>query len=255
MPELIKDLIKLALIVVAIYFILEMYIRHRWPTWTGSFGKRRGLVVLVLALGAAAIKIAEDAIGGDSGPTDLMILLFVHDHVPVQTIPFFKAMTLAGSWKILLPVATTVTLLLLLTKRRLEAALVAASVISAALAVYLLKTIVGRTRPALWETDWYWGSSFPSGHTLVATALVMSVALCANSLNPRAYKFVLPIAIALAALVGLSRMVLGVHWPTDVMASWCLGTLVPLLVYGALSWHDARTDRNTLPQDEGTFPS
>jgi len=44
------------------------------------------------------------------------------------------------------------------------------------------KSLVGRTRPALWETQWYWGSSFPSGHTLVVASFTCAAALCLSRL-------------------------------------------------------------------------
>lgn len=163
-----------------------------------------------------------------------MVLSFLHAHVPAGFTGFFQAITLTGSSKVLFPLTVAIALVLLLMKRRFEAILIALSVAGGAITVYLLKTAAGRARPALWETDWYWGSSFPSGHTLVATAFATSIALCVARLAPRTYRFVLPVVITWAGLVGLSRMVLGVHWPTDVMASWCLGTLWPLAVYSAL---------------------
>lgn len=238
MFELIEDIIKLGLIVAALYIALGLYVRRRWPTRAESYGRRRVMVLLMLTLGVSAIKVAEDAIGGDSGPLDRIILSFLHIHVPIGFTGFFQAITLTGSSKVLFPVTLAIGLILLLMRHRFEAILITLSVAGAAITVYLLKTAAGRARPALWETDWYWGSSFPSGHTLVATAFATSLALCVARLTPRTYRFVLPVVITWAGLVGLSRMVLGVHWPTDVMASWCLGTLWPLAVYSALRLRD-----------------
>jgi len=101
-------------------------------------------------------------------------------------------------------------------------------VIGAAAVVYVVKALVGRARPALWETEAYWGSSFPSGHTLVVAAFATAAALCASRVRPAARKLALSIAILWISLVAVSRLVLGVHWPTDVLAAACIGAFLPL---------------------------
>ena len=108
--------------------------------------------------------------------------------------------------------------------------LLAASVISGALVVYLVKMAVGRIRPALWDTDWYWGSSFPSGHTLVVAAFATAVTVCVNRAWPAARSVAFSIAVAWIVLVAFSRLVLGVHWPTDVLVAACIGAILPLAI-------------------------
>jgi undecaprenyl-diphosphatase len=185
-------------------------------------------ILLVLVLAVSAIKVSEDVIGGESGPIDKAILLFIRSHVPGTLTGFFEAVTFTGSSKVLFPLATAATIALLCARRRLEALLLAASAISGAAAVYVVKTVVGRARPALWETEAYWGSSFPSGHTLVVAAFATAAALCASRIRPAARKLALSIAILWISLVAISRLVLGVHWPTDVLAAACIGAFLPL---------------------------
>lgn len=126
------------------------------------------------------------------------------------------------------PLATVVALALLWSKHRFEALLIAAAVTSAAILVFLLKMLVGRARPALWDTTWYWGSSFPSGHTLVVAAFATAAALCVIRIRPAARNLALALAIVWITLVALSRLVLGVHWPTDVLVAACIGAFLPL---------------------------
>lgn len=102
------------------------------------------------------------------------------------------------------------------------AALLGASVTETA-----MKQVVGRSRPPafarlLTETD----PSFPSGHTTGTAALLMTVALVAvPALKTRTARLVVVSAAgSVAAAVGLARLVLGVHWLTDVAAGWLLGT-------------------------------
>ncbi len=226
--ELIEDLATLALIVAGLYFSLGACVRRTRPDWSEPLEKRRLTLLSVLVLAVSAIKVSEEAIGGESGPIDKAILLFIHGHVPGALTGFFEAVTLTGSSRVLFPLASAATIALLFARRRLEALLLAASVIGAAAVVYVVKALVGRARPALWETEAYWGSSFPSGHTLVVAAFATAAALCASRVRPAARKLALSIAILWISLVAVSRLVLGVHWPTDVLAAACIGAFLPL---------------------------
>ena len=228
--ELIEDFTKLALIVAGLYFAFGAYGRRKARTGSESLKKRRVAILFGVVLVVSAIKVSEDALGGESGPIDKAILVFIHDHVPSALTGFFAQVTFTASSWVLFPLATVATIALLFVRRRFEALLLAASSISAAVVVYVVKTLVGRARPELWETEWYWGSSFPSGHTLVVTAFATAVVLCVGRIRPAARGFVLSLAIVWILLVALSRLVLGVHWPTDVLAAACIGAFLPFAI-------------------------
>lgn len=226
----IADLAKLVLIVVCIYLIVWEYVRRKQPTWSGQVKKRRLAIVLILVLAVIAIKVSEDVLDNESGVFDRAILLFVHEHVPGGWTGFFETITLSGSSTVLLLLTGAGSIMLLYGRYRFEAVLLSASVLGGATLVYLLKTMVGRVRPTLWETEWYWGSSFPSGHTLVVAAFATAAVLCMNRIRPAARELVLPLALLWICLVAISRLVLGVHWPTDVLAAACIGAVIPLLI-------------------------
>jgi len=232
--EVIEDTTKLALIVACLYFSLGAYMRRRQPAWSEPLQKRRLAVLLALVLAVSAIKVSEDVLGGESGPIDKAILVFIHGHVPGTLTGFFEGITFTGSSRVLFPLAATATIALLCMRRRFEAVLLAASVIVGATAVYVVKTAVGRARPALWDAEWYWGSSFPSGHTLVVAAFATAAVLCVSRIRPAARQFALWLALLWIFLVGLSRLVIGVHWPTDVLVAVCIGAFLPLAMSLAL---------------------
>lgn len=232
--EVIFDVVKLALIVASLYFVLGWYVRNERPAWSAPLENSRLSILLLLVLTVSAIKVSEDVLGGESGPIDQAILLFVHGHAPGAFRGFFEAVTLTGSFRGLVALAAMTTLILLWARRRFEALLVATSVISSGLVIYLVKTLVGRTRPALWDVEWYWGSSFPSGHTLAVAAFAIAVALCLGRIRPATRTPALFLAILWIALVAISRLVLGVHWPTDVLAAACIGAFLPLAISVAL---------------------
>jgi membrane-associated phospholipid phosphatase len=233
--KVIEDLIELSLVVAALYVGLGAYARYRQLAWPQA--KRRLAILAMLVLAVTGIKTTEDALSGESGPIDEAILLFIHDRVPAGLTPFFEAITLTASWRALIPLTLAAVIVLLLARRRLEALVVAASTAGGAAIVYLIKTAVGRARPSLWDTAWYWGSSFPSGHTLVFAAFATAVALSIARIQPRWRHFAAASALVWVAFVAVSRLVLGVHWPTDVLVAACVGGFLPLLITFAIgSW-------------------
>ncbi len=240
------DVAKLCLFVACGYLLLGAYARRRRPQWTEQLAKRRLAVLGTLTLAVTAIKLIEDVVGKESGPIDTAILLFVRDSSPAALDGFFAAVTLSGSARFLLPATALAAVALLVARRRFEAVLMATSVVTATLVVWGMKAIVGRARPALWETQWYWGSSFPSGHTLSTAAFTTAAALCMARLWPSAGNWAMSLAVLWTALVAVSRLVLGVHWPSDVLAAMCLGAFIPLLFSVANDARRVSTPRRCL---------
>jgi undecaprenyl-diphosphatase len=232
--ETAEELSQLALAVTAMYLALRLVLRLQQSPWGAHVERRRAAVLCLLALTAAAVMVAEDTLKGQSGPIDTATLLWLRAHVPAALKPWFEAITFSASSTVLTPLTIVAAAGLLAGRQRTGALLVAGSVVSAALVVYGMKVTIGRERPALWEVQWYWGSSFPSGHTLVVAAFATAMALVAGHRWPAMRVTVLALALAWTSLVGLSRLVLGVHWPTDVTVAACMGMALPLALALAL---------------------
>ena len=232
--ELIKDIAKLALIVAFFHFSLIVYLGWKQPAWSAFAEKRRFAILLALVLAVVGIKIGEDAVNRESGPFDVLVLQLIHANVPRALDGIFAAATVTGSATVLFPLVLIVDAALLSIGRRFEALLLTVSVVSSALIVYAMKAAVGRARPALWDTEWYWGSSFPSGHTLVVAAFATAMVICLNRILPGSRKFSIVPAFVWIFMVAASRLVLGVHWPTDVLVSICIGMFLPLAIGIAL---------------------
>ena len=237
--EFIFDLGKLLLIIYCIRWGIRTYVQLQQPTWSAPLAKRRLSVLLLLVLGVLAVKVIEDVIDEESGIVDRTILLFIHEHAPHELTEFFEVVTYTGSFNFLLALTVVSTIAFLLASRRREAFLLSVSVLSAAVLVYVVKLAVNRVRPTLWETDSYWGSSFPSGHTLVVAAFATAIALSATRISPSTRALAVAMAVTWIGLVALSRLALGVHWPTDVLAAACIGASFPLTLSVALDLHHA----------------
>lgn len=109
---------------------------------------------------------------------------------------------------------------------------------SGAFVSLLLKSLFARPRPDLVpHLSQVFTSSFPSGHSMVAAVVYLTMgSLLASVISNRMLKvYVLAVAVMLTTAVGLSRVYLGVHYPTDVLAGWLAG-----LVWALLCWLVAR---------------
>jgi len=108
----------------------------------------------------------------------------------------------------------------------------------AAVCAAALKVLVARARPdlplrLLNETQ----HSFPSGHAADSTALFVSLAIVLAVVvlrRPLARMLAIVVGLAIPAVIGVTRLELGVHWPSDVIAGWALGTLAAVAVTSAL---------------------
>ncbi|MCJ0904954.1 phosphatase PAP2 family protein [Rhodococcus sp. ARC_M6] len=125
-------------------------------------------------------------------------------------------------------IASVLTITLLMCSRRVDALLVAGSMLTGLLVMTGLKHIFTRTRPPiperLIEIDSY---SFPSGHAMMTAILATVVAAVIVRLTlPRLVKVTMLAMLAVYTVaVGLSRVYLAAHWMTDVLAGWAFGVI------------------------------
>ncbi len=235
------DIFKLALYVTCGYLALRAYTTRVQARWLLTLTNKRFAVLTLLTLLVVGVKVFEDVLAQDSGPVDEAILWFVRQSIPPVLLGFFSAITWTGAAVFLVPATGVLCGVFFVTHHAREAIMLAATMASAWAGTYLLKALVNRARPDLWSTAWYWGSSFPSGHTLSTTAFATALALGTARIWPPSRRAVLPLAALWISLMGLSRLVLGVHWPTDVLAAICLGVFIPLAISMVLDLYQAHT--------------
>jgi membrane-associated phospholipid phosphatase len=134
-----------------------------------------------------------------------------------------RAFSTIGSQRALLPIVAIATLGLLY-RRRLALAGLVVVIWAGAIGLYsLVKDIVGRPRPPadIWLTSAS-GSAFPSGHATQSLSTFAALALVIAVVAPKARRPAAVLAVVLAAGVGWSRVYLGVHWASDVVAGWLM---------------------------------
>ena len=152
--------------------------------------------------------------------------------------------TALGGYPLLLAFGLVALIVLLLLKKRSAAVFLVVSLATGSLVSTLLKQVFARPRPDLVaHADRVFTSSFPSAHAMVSTVGWLTLAaICIRFIDHRPLRrFVLAVAVSIAVIVGTSRVYLGVHWPTDVLAGWAVG-----VAWAGLCWLVAdRLERKT----------
>lgn len=216
------------------------------------FPERTILIVLLLIAGSvwAFVEIADDVMEGESHQFDAAILrVFRNPENPGQLRgPKWMAeasqdITALGGVTLLTLITLAVLGFLWLQHRYHAMALIAVSVLGGSLLMTSLKNFFERERPSvvphLVEVS---SRSFPSGHSALSAVMYLTLgALLARTISDRRTKaYVLGVAVLLTLLVGISRVQLGVHYPTDVLAGWCLGTAWALCCAVIAHWLQQR---------------
>ncbi|MFY7866278.1 phosphatase PAP2 family protein [Roseateles sp.] len=174
------------------------------------------------------LEVSGEVIEGGTRSLDVALLHAAQrlraEHASLGSV--MRDLSGVGSTLVLSLLTIMAVLYLLLLGRGLQAYLLAASVISGSLAVFVMKTAFGRSRPDPAFADMVAsGLSFPSGHASISALVFLSLgALLASGRARLAERaFILFAAALMAVLIGLSRIALGVHWASDVVGGWAFG--------------------------------
>ena len=169
---------------------------------------------------------------GATRPIDVAIIHIVRDPGLVATLAPLGLVTTAGSTTWVVAASLVVLLAQFLARRPWLGVAAAATIGLASLGEHLVKEVVRRVRPDLLPPIVVEpGYSFPSGHaTLSMVAYGIIAVLVARSRLARGVRWLAVGCLALlVVLVGVSRIYLGVHYPSDVLGGWLGGGMVVLL--------------------------
>jgi undecaprenyl-diphosphatase len=219
--------------------------------WLG----RNELMTLVLVASAAAgiwafAELADEVVEGETHVLDRTVLLALRDRQdPTEPLgprwfeDMMRDITAFGgiTWVVLFTLSTLGYLAL---QRQMRAvAFVAVAITGGWILSWSLKWLFSRSRPDLVPHGSYVVSaSFPSGHSLMAAATYLTLAGLLARVQPqrRLKAYLLFLAILLTLATGVSRVYLGVHWPTDVLAGWTLGGTWAVICWIAARWLQQR---------------
>lgn len=192
-----------------------------------------GAVLLVAGGIWGFVELADEVAGGETRSWDRALLLLLRNPLdPADPIgpPWLESvlrdLTALGGYTVIVLAAIFAFGYLGMIGHWSSAWLLVLSLAGGTIANNLLKFVFDRPRPDfvahLIEVQ---SASFPSGHAMLSAIAYLSFgALLAGAQPHRRMKaYVLSVAVLLTLLIGASRIYLGVHWPSDVLAGWCLG--------------------------------
>ena len=232
----------------------------RWiPDWVENgvnYVARRGwLPILAVLLGVGAfwafIEIADMATDTDDGPADSHVFDLAvfksiagqYDRVSGFWQEAGRDLTAMGGSTVITLMVAGVVIFLLLSRQWKSALFVVISVAGGLALSLFLKQFFDRPRPDIFDYRSHtMTASFPSGHSANSAVAYFTMAvLLAKLVSGHWMKaYIFAVGLLIPFLVGFSRIFLGVHWPTDVLAGWLLGLSWGLIVWGVATFLQRR---------------
>lgn len=219
--------------------------RFRFLSWLGGHERAVLLALAGVVAGVWLFALLADEVveGGTKAFDQRLLLTFRHGDTrnllgPPAVQEAARDITALGGVAVLTLVTVIAAGFLALDRKKHMALFVLGSVLGGQVLGTILKDLFQRPRPDLVPFSAYAsGASFPSGHTMMSAVTYLTLgALLARSQERRRVKaYLLLVAIFLTFAVGVTRVYLGVHWPTDVLAGWTAGA-----VWALICWLTAR---------------
>lgn len=202
-------------------------------------------ILMALALSAlftwGFIELADEVAEGAALQFDKAVLAFLHGSEggggvlgSRRATAAVRDITALGSFSVLGLITAIVCGYLAITGSRRAAFFVLIAVLGGVAVSHGLKLVFDRPRPDMvGRYAEVFTRSFPSGHSMLAAVVYLTLGALLARLHAswRAKVFLLGAAVALVALVGFSRLLLAVHWPTDILAGWAVGASWALLCW------------------------
>ncbi|QQR36817.1 phosphatase PAP2 family protein [Devosia oryziradicis] len=198
------------------------------------------LVVLAIISGLTLgfLQLADEMVEGEMEAFDRSILMLFRDPANPDTVigpswvhEMVRDITALGSFSLLGLLVLGVCAYLYLSRLHSAAVFVLVSVLGGTLLSTVLKMGYNRPRPDLTTMSEQFTASFPSGHAMLSAVTFLTLgALLARFAPTRPLQILSLVgALLLTLLVGFSRLYMGVHYPSDILAGWCLGSAWALL--------------------------
>ena len=196
--------------------------------------------LLIIALGVMTfVEVADDMTEADGHLFDQAVLHWLQPVAGQPRGPWWLQeaaadLTSLGGISVLTLFAVIALGFLLIQRKRLSALLLVVGLIGGVALSEGLKALFERERPPVaYQAVETLNASFPSGHALLSTVFYLTLGVMLTRAFPRKRlkAFVLGAAILIALLIGLTRVYLGAHWASDVIAGWCAGAAWAMVLW------------------------
>jgi undecaprenyl-diphosphatase len=212
------------------------------PAWLGALEPRALLAWLVAAAAVwGFVELADEVLEGETRAVDERLLLMLRTTEdrsdplgPSWVEELARDVTGLGSAGVLTIITLASAGVLALQRKRQLAVYVLVAVAGGTVVSTLLKLGFDRPRPDLVaHGQVVYTSSFPSGHSMISAVafLTLGALLASGQTNLALRAYLIGLAGFLTVIVGVSRVYLGVHWPTDVLAGWTAGAAWALVCW------------------------
>lgn len=197
-------------------------IKHYFTIYPNRLRYASALIGFLVVVGLFG-SLADEVHDGDTLQFDESVLVFLRENIATpQLDSFFSVFTDLGGVLAICLITTAVVLFMWSKLMFSRSAVLLLSVTGVAAAVTILKLLFARERPsdigAIVNESTF---SFPSGHAMGSMGLAAAVVLL---LWPTKWRIpVLIVGVLYVVLIGFSRLYLGAHYPTDIIAGWLLG--------------------------------
>ena len=158
---------------------------------------------------------------------DVAVLDFIHNSTSPVLLSVMKFISFVGSGTFLFPAIGIVIIYTFIKKKHFITKVLLANTLGSWILNYILKWVFQRTRPFDYALVTQGGLSYPSGHSMVTMSMYLAIAylLSRNVHDAVKKRNIYIIASTIITLMGISRMYLGVHWPTDIIGGYIIGYL------------------------------
>jgi membrane-associated phospholipid phosphatase len=228
---------------------LSSWLRRKWEWLERSkpMSLLTALPVVGLVLSALALSgfgyLASEVLDKETEVFDTQTLYALRQlHTP-NLDAFMKGITFLGEPSFLIVITIGFAATLLSQRQVAEAIALPVSALGATALTYLLKIVFARTRPELWQrivdVNFY---SFPSGHATISLVIYGLIGYLLSTYLSQVWQIcIISLMVLLVLAIGFSRLYLGVHWPTDVIAGyaagsvWLIASIFTLRLYHSLA--------------------
>ncbi len=179
-----------------------------------------------LAAGALSVLLIGSVLLSATESWDRQLLQLLAPYITERRTRIMESITWFGTHRFLVPANLALIAILLLVKKKDQALAVAVTALSSLGLMLLLKDLFRRPRPLFPLVDGATNYGFPSGHALMSVAFYgLGIWLTVKNMRNKAGKITVIAALSLVIfLIGFSRLYLRVHFATDVLAGWAIGT-------------------------------
>jgi undecaprenyl-diphosphatase len=227
--------------------------RAGWRAWLAGRMPELGLLLSLLIFAGGLwlfFGIAEEMHEGELARLDRQVLMAFRDPAdptrplgPAWLEEAMRDLTALGSVAVLTTITLAAALYLVLARKARVALFLLVAIGGGVLIGFALKAGFARPRPDLVPPAVrVFTGSFPSGHSMMSAVTYLTLGALLARIEPRRSLkvYLVGLAVLISLVVGISRIYLGVHWPSDVIAGWALGAAWALLCWSVALWLQVR---------------